>query len=139
MRPSYLWFVLLWFHTMSTTVFCLSGRQRRSLRAIAARMKNTKTHISIPFDVLSTGSISNIKDTISKHEMVSVRFNSIDKKSKAKYLAAAVAEACQCEVAQTVGHSALLYKEASPPKEVTILLNEMMNEIKSANSIPTIR
>lgn len=132
---SYLLTIFFWAQFIYAA-FSLDGKQRRSLRAIAARMKNTKTHVSIPFDGLTPGSIKNIKESILKHEMVSVRFNSVDKKREAKSLAEIVAEACNCEVAQTVGHTALLYKQATPPQTVTRSLNEMMNEIKAASNLP---
>jgi RNA-binding protein YhbY len=104
------------------------GKEKRALRAVAARLKINKALVSLPVSELSLGSIRSIDDTLTKHEMVMLRFNDVAKKSDAKLMGASAAASCSAELVQTVGHTGLLFRRCRPPSVISGLLNEELEK-----------
>ena len=62
--------------------------------------------------------------------MVQVKLN-VEKKQLAREMGETLASRTSSLLAQTVGHSVLLYKEASPPGKVTLTLQQMIAQLGS--------
>lgn len=105
----------------------LKGFEKRGLRAIANRLKQSKILITLQqpkkFAEDSEGFLLNLIEQLSAREMVNIKLD-VEKKSEAKIVALQFAEKTESEIVQVVGHSVLLYKRANPPKEVSELLSK---------------
>ena len=64
----------------------------------------------------------NVEDVLAGHELVQIKLR-VKKKSEANELGLKIAEASSSLLAQTVGHSILLYRPSQPTGRVTKLLN----------------
>lgn len=115
------------------TASSLRGFERRALRAIAARLKRDDKlqMLSCKFRAESdfTDSyLNNLSDILKANELVQVKCL-VDKKKEAKVLGSLLCKKLDAELAQTVGHSVLLYKRADPPMEISKLLaQEILHE-----------
>ena len=63
-------------------------------------------------------------------EIVQVKLN-VEKKQLAREMGETLASRTNSLLAQTVGHSVLLYKEATPPGTITLSLQKMIKELES--------
>lgn len=61
-------------------------------------------------------------------ELVQVKL-SVEKKKLAREMGESIASRTSSLLAQTVGHSVLLYKEATPPGKITLSLRQMIAEL----------
>jgi RNA-binding protein YhbY len=110
------------------------GKDKRALRAIASRLKINKALVTLPVSELSPGSIRNIDDTLTKHEMVMLRFNDVAKKADAKLMGASAAASCNAELVQTVGHTGLLFRRCHPPSVISNLLKVELEKLARSGS-----
>ena len=118
-------YLLLFTFTMQLTSACDSsfiGKHRRSLRSIANKMKITKELPTLQCSEVSDSFRNNLADVMSSLELVQIRLLNIDKKKEAKIIGETLAEELDCLLAQVVGHTILLYKEAKPKGKITKLL-----------------
>jgi len=112
----------------------ITGAMRRSLRSHAGRLKSDSSLVQIDWtgSSLDTGDddweasilelpvepswLERVDHDLWKHELLLLRLNKAIKKNKGvKILGARIAEQLQAHVAQTVGHTVLLYRPGIPP------------------------
>ena len=80
-----------------------------------------------------------VEDVLAGHELVQIKLR-VKKKSEANELGLKIAEASSSLLAQTVGHSILLYRPSEPNGRVTKLLNAALmrdeeNEVDNGSHI----
>jgi RNA-binding protein YhbY len=113
----------------------MTGKKKRLLRAMALRQKTdgimpsvewplqkgNLSHDSTDIDSLNEISIDNrfierVDQLLFDHEVVLLRLTNVVKKKKgAKIIGDRVAQITNAYVAQVLGHTALLYRPATPP------------------------
>jgi RNA-binding protein len=92
----------------------LTGGQRRFLRAHAGRLDSAKQlKRAIVANVPS--SRDEVSTMLAAHELIRCQFPTANKKAQAKELAEEISVLVGAEVAQVLGHTALLYRQ-SPAK-----------------------
>lgn len=95
----------------------LTGAQRRFLRAHAGRLDSAKQlKRAIVTDVSS--SAEEVATMLEANELIRCRFPTAGKKARAKDMADEMSVLVGAEVAQILGHTALLYRP-SPKKTIT--------------------
>jgi len=93
----------------------LTGAERRFLRAHAGRLDSAKLlKRAIVSDV--EGCAGEVTAMLEAHELIRCKFPAAKKKAQAKELAERVGGIVGAEVAQVIGHTALLYKQT--PKKL---------------------
>jgi pyrimidine deaminase RibD-like protein/RNA-binding protein YhbY len=104
----------------------MTGGVRRALRSLAGRLKREGTLAQIAFGgsrsegdeevPLKPEWMEHLDDVLWDKELVVVKLNTaVSKKKDAKVLGERIAEQLQAHVAQTLGHTCLLYRPAIPP------------------------
>lgn len=109
----------------------LTGGQRRFLRAHAGRLDSAKQlKRAIVCDVPS--SRDEVSTMLAAHELIRCQFPTAKKKARAKELAEEISVLVGAEVAQVLGHTALLYRQ-SPAKIIdfsTVLVADETGEME---------
>ena len=128
----------------------VTGAMRRALRAAANRGKQDGSLAEVSWGTsgVNINTTDDLLDAISRlplkaewmehvdavlwqHELVLLRLNSaVGKRKGAKLLGERIAKELQAHVAQTVGHTVLLYRPGIPP---VIDLEQMVRESKNPN------
>lgn len=117
----------------------VSGAMRRKLRAQAGRLKQDGQLAQVSW---GEGSVDHVEDVSLKpewmehldavlwdKELVLIRLNgAVAKKKEAKALGSLIADQLQAHVAQTLGHTCLLYRPAAKP---VLDLESLVEEAKS--------
>jgi len=99
----------------------MTGGMRSTLRSLAGRRKADKVLAEVAIGTISNGDLSPqwmeaLDDLLWSQELVLLRLNNaVKKKKEAKQLGEKIAQALSAHVAQTVGHTALLYRPGFPP------------------------
>ncbi|KAL1496572.1 hypothetical protein AB1Y20_014177 [Prymnesium parvum] len=111
MRPWLLLLVLLLTHAGALSLGgTLSGKQKRQLRAVAARLASAKQLRSVIVTDTSR-SAADVSAQLDSHELVRARFPRAEKKKEAAALAEElIAQVGNAVVAEVLGHTALLYR-----------------------------
>ena len=103
----------------------LTGKHKRCLRSIAAKLKN-ENNIAVLQCKQSTVSFrENLNSVLVARELVQIKVH-VDKKKLAKDLGIELAQATNSLLAQTVGHTILLYRPSEPAGLITIDLLKKM-------------
>ncbi len=125
-------FILLLLADFSESTSYLRGRERRLLRAIAGRFKTNKELVGITYNHQdgSENAFKNIEATLLSREMLQLRFD-VPKKKEAKDLAGTICAELNSELVQVLGHTALIYRKAHPPGNVSRLLAEELSKAES--------
>mmetsp|Transcript_26566 Transcript_26566/g.44414 ORF Transcript_26566/g.44414 Transcript_26566/m.44414 type:complete len:143 (-) Transcript_26566:3284-3712(-) len=110
-----------------------TGKHRRTLRAIAARMKKNNELLSLQLSDINENCLQNVKESLLSRELIQIKFLKAKKKREAKQLGELLAEQTKSELAQVLGHSVLLYLSSDPPAEVSKLMMEEMKRREDLN------
>jgi RNA-binding protein YhbY len=123
----------------------MNGALRSVLRTLSSRKKAAGTLAEVPWGgasipvsdnmeaavdelVLDPAWMEHVDDTLWKHEFMVLRLNkAVAKKKGAKLLGERIAKQLQAHVAQTVGHTCLLYRPGIPK---VLDLEELAEETK---------
>lgn len=85
----------------------LTAKQKRHLRTLS---HNKKPLVIVGNHGLTTTVLSEIESTIAHHELIKIRINAEDKKSRVAMIDR-ICEALDCSLVFSIGHVATLYKE----------------------------
>jgi len=110
----------------SLVTYTNNGKERRALRAIANRMKQDTSLLTLPCSVsYNDNFIRNIKESLEAKEMILLRFNDSNNKKEVKSIMDVISKQSNSEIIQIVGHTALIYKEKKISKIRKILNDEL--------------
>ena len=108
-----------------------NGKERRALRAIANRMKQDTSLLTLPCSVsYSDNFIRNIKESLEAKEMILLRFNDSGNKKEVKSIMDVISKQSNSEIIQIVGHTALIYKEKKTLSKIRKILNDELERTK---------
>ena len=109
----------------------LTGKHRRALRAVANRLKQDKTLDSLIYKTKQPKetSLLNLNNILNIKEMVLLKLD-VEKRKEAKILGLELAVETKSELIQVVGHTVLLYKQSSPPNNISNMLESELKKIE---------
>ncbi len=90
----------------------LSEKQKRHLRGLGHGLKPV---VIVGGGGLSEGVLEELDTSLEHHELMKVRVNAVDREDRDAMIAA-LCEASRAQLVQRIGHIALLYRPARPPK-----------------------
>ncbi len=99
----------------------LKGYQKRYLRGLAHQLKPV---VIIGRNSLTDGTIKSISETLDVHELIKVRIAAAEDREMKKDLLRRIEDRCDCIVAGTTGHVAILYRPRDDPEKRRIILPE---------------
>lgn len=89
----------------------LTSKQTRHLRSLAHSLKPV---VMIGSAGLSESVIREIDLSLAHHELIKVKIQAADRDER-KTLIRKICDTAQCECAQSIGHTAILYRAAKKP------------------------
>jgi RNA-binding protein YhbY len=96
----------------------LSGKDKRSLRALACNLKADASLCTLQLGGEATsGFYIQLEDSLRAFELVNIRTHTINKKAECKVLADQLAAETDATVVQVVGHTILLYRKRRAGEE----------------------
>ncbi|MDR0846606.1 MAG: ribosome assembly RNA-binding protein YhbY [Lactobacillales bacterium] len=90
----------------------LRGKQKRYLRS---QGHNLEPLVLIGKDGLNDGVITSVRENLERHELIKIKIQQ-NSDAVAAVVAEELAEMINCEVAQILGHTILLYKRSNNVK-----------------------
>lgn len=108
-----------------------NGKERRALRAISNRMKQSSTLLILPSSIsYNENFIKNVIESLDSKEMVLLKFNDIGKKKDVKEIISDICKQTKSEIIQVLGHTALIYKEKGKASMIRKALNDELERTK---------
>lgn len=89
----------------------LSSKQKKHLRGLAHSLKPI---VTVGNKGITEGVIAELNESLTKHELLKLKISAPDKQQLKEMLNEITLQS-GCEVVQTIGHIAVLYRPASPP------------------------
>ncbi len=99
----------------------LKGFQKKYLRGLA---HNLKPVILIGHRGLTDDLVKSANQALDAHELIKVKFNEFKEREQKAEIAAELCDITKAEVAGTIGHMAILYREQQDPEKRKIILPE---------------
>ncbi len=90
----------------------LSEKQKRHLRGLGHSLKPV---VIVGGGGISEGVLEELDGSLEHHELMKVRVNAVDREERDAMIAA-LCENSRAELVQRIGHIALLYRPARPPR-----------------------
>lgn len=97
----------------------LKGFQKKYLRGLA---HNLKPLVLIGQKGLTDELIKSTDQALAIHELIKVKFNEFKEKDQKAKIIEELCKKSKAEVAGTIGHTAILYREQKDPEEKKIFL-----------------
>ena len=117
--------------TDDTISYTSNGKERRALRAIANRMKQDASLLTLPGSIsYNENFIKNVKESLEAKEMILLKFNDSGKKKEVKQIMMDICKLSKSEIIQVVGHTALIFKEKSKSSIIRKAINEELVRTK---------
>ena len=97
----------------------LKGFQKKYLRGLA---HNLKPVVLIGQKGLTDDLIKSADQALEKHELIKIKFNEYKEKDQKAEITEELCKSTQAEVAGTIGHIVILYREQTDPEKKKIVL-----------------
>ena len=97
----------------------LKGFQKKYLRGLA---HNLKPVVLIGQKGLTDELIKSADQALDKHELIKIKFNEFKEKSQKAEITEELCKNIRAEIAGTIGHIAILYREQEDPEKKKIFL-----------------
>jgi RNA-binding protein len=99
----------------------LKGSQKKYLRGLA---HNLKPVVLIGQKGLTEELIKSADQALDRHELIKVKFNEFKEKDQKAEITEELCKNVKAEIAGTIGHIAILYREQEAPEKKKIFLPE---------------
>ena len=99
----------------------LKGFQKKHLRGLA---HNLKPVVLIGQKGLTGELIKSADQALDKHELIKIKFNEFKEKDQKAEITEELCKKTRAELAGTIGHIAILYREQEDPEKKKIFLPE---------------
>ena len=99
----------------------LKGFQKKYLRGLA---HNIKPVVLIGQKGLTDDLVKSSDQALERHELIKVKFNEFKEKDQKAEIAEELCKRTKAEIAGTIGHIAILYREQQDPEKKKIFLPE---------------
>jgi len=97
----------------------LKGFQKKYLRGLAHRMKPV---VLIGQRGLTDELIKSADQALETHELIKIKFNEFKEKDRKKEISENICKKTGAEIAGTIGHTVILYREQKDPEKKKIFL-----------------
>ena len=97
----------------------LKGFQKKYLRGLA---HNLKPVVLIGQKGLTDDLIKSADQALEKHELIKIKFNEYKEKDQKAVITEELCKSTKAEVAGTIGHIVILYREQTDPEKKKIVL-----------------
>lgn len=95
----------------------LNGKQKRQLRALGHHLSAV---VLVGSDGVTEGVIGAVSQALKDHELIKVKIAEEDREGRAASVQK-LAEGSQCEVAQTLGRTVLLFKQKKKNSKIALV------------------
>lgn len=99
----------------------LKGFQKKYLRGLA---HNLKPVVLIGQKGLTDDLVKSSDQALERHELIKVKFNEFKEKDQKAKITEELCKRTKAEIAGTIGHIAILYREQKDPEKKKIILPE---------------
>lgn len=99
----------------------LKGFQKKYLRGLAHSLKPV---VLIGQKGLTDELVKSTDQALARHELIKIRFNEFKEKDQKAGITEMLCKTTKAEVAGTIGHMAILYREQKDPEKKKIVLPE---------------
>ncbi len=99
----------------------LKGFQKKYLRGLA---HNIKPVVLIGQKGLTDDLVKSSDQALERHELIKVKFNEFKEKDQKAEITEELCKRTKAEIAGTIGHIAILYREQQDPEKKNIFLPE---------------
>lgn len=99
----------------------LKGFQKKYLRGLAHKLKPM---VLIGQKGLTDELVKSTDNALEKHELIKIKFNEFKEKDQKAEITEELCKNTDAEIAGTIGHIAILYREQKDPEKKKIVLPE---------------